>query len=289
MAGTPGQSVADENLLNQAAALPPELLAFIARMGVDSQQQIQTWPYYSRFFVAAQKTGAAPGPYTYTIPKGSKVRPFAYGVQQNDVIASIVNPPLFIPPVPATFADTNLISAYKTTQAQRVMVWGMMLLLSPKSDYCLVRGLMDNMSVALLGQGLTVAQKLGALGMHMGRTGLHGLGSDSLRASGLLETTSPLIAAPTFGNPVPRHFFPFPYGVAWTPSGSSADETFGLELEVVREVQCDADADRPPITIDVGAEDPAIINTPWLAPDLVQMDVMVELVVTSEATRSENQ
>lgn len=286
---TPPQQVSDDDLMQEAANLSPALRAFIARMAVDSQQQIQTWPYYSRFYVVAQKVGAGPGPYTYTIPQGQTVRPFSYGVGQSDVIAHIFSGPGPDVPQQATFADTNLISAYKTTQAQRVMVWGMMLHLTPRSDYCLVAQLMRNMSVSLLGQGLTVAQKLGALGMHMGRTGLFGLGADSVRGPGLIETTSPLIASPTFGNPVPRHFFPFPYGVAWTPSGSSADETFGLEFTTVRPSVCTSDADRAPVSIAIDVENNAVVNTGWFAPDFLLMDCMVELVVTSEATRSENQ
>ncbi len=211
------------------------------------QWRMTSWPYYSRVKFFAERVGAAPGPYSYVIPRGTEITAFSYAVDDPMVPAGYTQND-----GNATSADTNLTNRRQTTGGQSVLIHGIGIQPLPsflhvptgaaagippnvrKVDASLLSALFEAVSVNLKLNGGENGFRLGSLGQIPGAGGLCG-GSVDVSGNAGLAGEDKNLAFANNGQPNRGNWFRVPEGLVWRQQGNS-DANLDVRFRVERAI-----------------------------------------------------
>jgi len=243
------------------------------------QYRLTSWPYFSRVKFFATRVGAAPGPYSYSIARGTEVTAFSYAVDDLMDAAGYTTED-----GRATSADTNLTNRRETTGGQSVLIYGLGIQPLPAAlhvpagsaagtppsirlaDSRLIASLFEAVSVNLKLNGGENGFRLGSMGQIPGAGGLTGSSFDILSNSGLAGNDKSIGYANN-GFPSRSNWFRVPEGLVWRQQGQSdanLDVRFRVERPIVLFSGGSAENQAAGIGggIDVAASnDPALVAT----------------------------
>ncbi len=209
---------------NAMAALqqmdPNHAAAMIALLQQNANKKTSLWNTYFSTVRFEPTVGGTTGAQTYTIPQGTKVQAFSYGI--NDNLVSFAGFPASGGGTqPATDAETNLIKGSQTNAGFQVNIRGIAILPTADSSPLLLKLLTDNVSVSISLNGGTQTWKLGNLSFMPGAGGLYGGGLDVLQTPDLGQTFAHDPGAIVNGLPSAQNYLPFPQPLIWTPAGAT--------------------------------------------------------------------
>lgn len=261
-----------------------------ALYAVRNQKRITNWPYFSVVrFLATRTEDQAGGPYTWTIPRGTRVKAFGYGEGDSMTPAGFG---AFDPR--ATFAETNIITKAETISGQDVMIWGVGF--APQAgafhreseggaltyrplDYDLLTAVNANVSWQVQFSGGEQGYQLGRLSMVPAGGGLRGGAQQLVHDNGLAgdQISSPY---PTNGVATYPNRFPLPDGVLWRHKGQQ-DSTMlicGIVQNEIQIVSGGSPENRPAGVDKAENNDPALVATAQAEhnlPTVLVCDIMV--------------
>lgn len=195
-----------------------------------SGERSSTWTkYYSTVRFGFNRTGA--DPFTYTVANGTEYRAFGYAIGQD--MSTVAG---FAAGTTATFAETNLQTAGQSVSGDKVIIYGISVLLCADSDSQLTKLLWRNVSVALSINGDDPTFRLGTPEFIPGAGGLTGFGADGVVTPDLASSINTRNGAMANGLQSSTNFLPFPQPVIWNPAGQT-DSSLVVRLRAERDVQ----------------------------------------------------
>lgn len=229
----------DVNIVQQKyLEMTPEQRAALS--AVVNQKRVTSYPYYSKVRFHADRAGADPGPWTYTIPVNTTVRAFSYAFDTGTAVTAG-----FPAGMVASQAETNLTQPGETISGENVQIKGIAAQLVHAviddavsnelfTDMRLVAQLNECVSCELSLNGGQNAFQLGILPMIPSAGGMIGAGEDTLGTQAVPG------GRPTFhfaqnGWPVTSNAAWLPEGLIWRSSGRE-DGLLNIRLVTRREI-----------------------------------------------------
>ena len=198
------------------------------RRALRRQRRVTSFtPYFSRVTFQTVRTGSSGAGYTYTIPAGTVVRAFGYGLGGDMSAGGNTG-------VIATNCDTNITNPQRTIGGVAVAVSGISLQVLPDTiDYGLVGQLWPRCSVRLSLNGGEQSLVLGTPTMLPGASGLYGSGSFATGVQAL-PGGRPLFGFVSNGLPGMDNQTAIPEGFIWMPEGE-ADSNLTINIVCERD------------------------------------------------------
>lgn len=249
---------------------------------LESQTRITPFPYYSTIQFTAPAVGAAPGPFTYTIPTGTTARAFSYGIDQSPATA--------IPRLTAvggigTRCETNILERSRTISGQNVYISGISLQIKHGSlpsdgnfsDARLAAQLDTNAHVSLSLNGGQQVFQLGPTGCIPGSGGLTGSGYDSTGRQPL-QGGNAEFGFFNNGWETRSNFMRLPEGLIWRAQGeSNSDSNLEIPMTTCRDITLVSGGDPANREANVdAATDPCCVQG-HVYPDQIECNYMVFL------------
>ncbi len=234
----------------------------------DRGNVISSMPYFSRVVMAIARAGA--DPYTYTLAQGTNVRAFSYGANQDMASAGLAG-------TIATPADTNLTTAGKTLAGQAVQIFGVSVLVNPRTDFEFLRLAAQDISVQIGLNGDDATLKLGTLLNLPSIGGLQGWGDSAIAIPPLADARTQAFLG-TNGWPTSGNYRMIPESIWWMPEGMK-DSQLNIKFNVERAVAT------PSIAARAAAAGTTQAFTP---PTSIVIDLMVHLITASQSPQSVN-
>jgi len=185
--------------------------------------------YHSKVRFQSAISGA--GPFTYTIAAGTQMLAFGYAKGADMGPAGFVGGG----GTPAAGnrtakdCDTNIIKASETNAGEKVVIFGLSIMIDADSEPELVKQWVKNTSVVLSLNGDALIFRLGTVAMIPGAGGLSGNGQSLIALAPNDQGQQPFSGAVNNGEPFVDNFYPLPEPIEWNPAGAN-DSTLVVKL-----------------------------------------------------------
>jgi len=254
-------------------------------------------PYYSKVKYRAPRVGAGAGPFTYTIPVGTKVSAFSYAKQQLKTSGGFTTLD-----GNATDSDTNLEKGAETIAGEKVHVTGISIMPQAAGTDVPAAGaapdlrLQDSTLMAALGSLVSVTLNLnsrlrfllGVKTMLPGGGALYGVAPNMANFLALAGDPNSQ-GFPGNGIPARGNQYGFPEGIVWNPAGSG-DSLLTVDFEVNRTIVVFSGGDIDNPLSNVAASNlPAVVATGtrgYTFPTIIMSEWLVQLHGFVEGPRS---